>query len=145
MACCPFGSKTLSELLLVKCWLDPWKRMSMKFGDKFNSLHSRKHIWKCCLQNGNHFVPASMCLDSASQECVDLLQPTSYLLRPGLALGCWDFKSHLCEIWKFCHNWPKKQHKMGLGMSNVPTSLVPTYPCTHIPCTVCTHFQVLFY
>ena len=46
--------------------------------------------------------------------------------RSGLALGCWDFKSHLCEIWKFSHNWPKKQHKKGLDTSNVSS---PLYPC----------------
>ena len=43
----------------------------------------------------------------------------------GLTLGCWDFKSHFCEIWKFCDNWPKKQHKIGLDMSNVSSPLYP--------------------
>ena len=36
----------------------------------------------------------------------------------GLALGSCDFKSHFREIWKFCNYRPKKQHKMGLYMSN---------------------------
>ena len=43
----------------------------------------------------------------------------------GLALGGWDFKSHFCEYWKLCHNWPKEQHKMGLDMSNVSSPLYP--------------------
>ena len=45
---------------------------------------------------------------------------------PGFALGCCDFKSLFCEIWKFCPNWPTKQHKMGVDMSNFQ---VPRY-CT---------------
>ena len=39
----------------------------------------------------------------------------------GLVLGCWDFKSHFGEIWKFC-NWPENQHKMGLDVFK------PLYP-----------------
>ena len=47
------------------------------------------------------------------------------LTRLGFMLGCCDFKSHFRRIWKFCHNWPKKQHEMGLDMSNVSSSLYP--------------------
>ena len=29
---------------------------------EIHTFHSRKSIWKCCLENGVHFVSASMCL-----------------------------------------------------------------------------------
>ena len=44
-------------------------------------------------------------------------------VNSGLALACYDIKSHFCEIWKFCHNWPKMKHKMGLDTSNVSSPL----------------------
>ena len=34
---------------------------SVEFQSKFKHFHSMKYIWKCCLENGGHFVPASMC------------------------------------------------------------------------------------
>ena len=37
----------------------------------------------------------------------------------GLALGCWDFKSHFHEFGNFVIIDLKKQHKMGLDMSSV--------------------------
>ena len=27
----------------------------VKFELMYNDFHSRKYIWRCCLQNGNHF------------------------------------------------------------------------------------------
>ena len=60
-----------------------------------------------------------------------LTAPSHYLNQcgPGLAQGCCDFKFHFRfrEVWKFRHNWPKKQHKMGLDMSNVLSPLY-TFP-----------------
>ena len=41
---------TLSEPVIVYCQLDPKEHISMKFDLKFKSFHSRKCIWKCCLQ-----------------------------------------------------------------------------------------------
>ena len=72
----------------------------------------------------------------------------------GLALGC-DFKSHFHEISKFCHTWPKKQHKMGLDMSNVSRpmysfpspflwgDLVNTNPAAVVSCTVETLYNTI--
>ena len=34
----------------------------MKFWLRNNDFHSRKNVWKCRLEHGGHFVPASMCL-----------------------------------------------------------------------------------
>ena len=34
---------------------------SVRFTSKFGHFHSRKYIWKCPLQNGNHFVSALIC------------------------------------------------------------------------------------
>ena len=33
----------------------------MKCKWKYQCFHSRKCLWKCCLQNGDHFVQVSMC------------------------------------------------------------------------------------
>ena len=45
------------------------------------------------------------------------------LYYTGFELGCCDLKSHVCETCKFRHNWPKKQHKLGLDMSNFSSPL----------------------
>ena len=62
MACHLFSTKPLSEPTLAYCSLDPQEQISVKFKSKYNDIHSRKSIWKCCLQNVNHFVLAPMCL-----------------------------------------------------------------------------------
>ena len=40
----------LSEQIMVCCQLRPKENVVMKFSLKFKSFHSRKCIWKCCLQ-----------------------------------------------------------------------------------------------
>ena len=32
-----------------------------KISNQSSYIHPRKCIWRCCLENGGHFVPASMC------------------------------------------------------------------------------------
>ena len=79
---------------------------------------------------------ASHWLGASLESALCIIRPcdTRWCHRTsGLVLGCWDFKSHFHEILKFFHNWPEKQHKMGLDTSTVS-----------IPLT-CTLFQVLFY
>ena len=61
MACRLFRAKPLSEPMQTYYQSDLKKFSLMKFYLKFKSFHSRKCIWKCCLQNGGHFVSASMC------------------------------------------------------------------------------------
>ena len=53
-ACPPFGAKTLSESKLTHCLWDPYETTSVKFESKYNNFHSRKLIWKCYMQSGNH-------------------------------------------------------------------------------------------
>ena len=61
MACHLFWAKPLSEPMLPYCQLDPKEHISVKFCLKFESFHSSKCTWKCCLGNGGHFVSSSMC------------------------------------------------------------------------------------
>ena len=61
MACRLFGDNPLSEPIMVYCQLKPKEHISMKFYLKFKGFHSRKCIWRCCLQNGGHLVSAPMC------------------------------------------------------------------------------------
>ena len=56
MAYCLFGAKPLSDWML-----DSYEQISVKFESKRNNFHSRKQIWIWPLQNGGHFVLASMC------------------------------------------------------------------------------------
>ena len=44
-----------------KLLIGPLGTTSMKFYSEFKLFHSRKCIWKCSLENGIHFVSASMC------------------------------------------------------------------------------------
>ena len=41
--------------MLADCHSDPWKQTSVKFQSQYKYFHSRKHIWKCGLQNITHF------------------------------------------------------------------------------------------
>ena len=61
MACRLFGTKPLPEPMVAYYQLGPWELISVKFGYEFHHFHSRKCIWKCRLQNGSHYVLASMC------------------------------------------------------------------------------------
>ena len=36
------------------------EQTSVKLGSQYKVVIPEKHIWKCCLQNGNHFVWAPM-------------------------------------------------------------------------------------
>ena len=54
------GAKWLSEPMLEYYQLDPWEQTLMKFQSKSIHFHSRKSIWNCRLENGGHFVSASM-------------------------------------------------------------------------------------
>ena len=57
MACRLFGAEPFSEPVLAYCFK---KDISMKFETKYDDCNLRKRIWKCPLQNGGHFVPASV-------------------------------------------------------------------------------------
>ena len=61
MACCLFSTKPLSKPMLDYCQWDNWEHISMKFESKCDDFHTRKGVWKCCLEDGGHFVSASMC------------------------------------------------------------------------------------
>ena len=54
MACRLFGAKSLPELMLTYCQLDPEEQTSVKFKSKYKTFHSRKCTWKCRLRNGGH-------------------------------------------------------------------------------------------
>ena len=60
MACLLLDAKPSPESVLNYCQLHPKKHISLKFHFKNKRFHSRKLIWKCHLQNCNHFVLASM-------------------------------------------------------------------------------------
>ena len=40
-------------------WIEPLGTNSVKFQSKFMHFHSRKCIWKCCLQNDVYFISVS--------------------------------------------------------------------------------------
>ena len=56
MACRLFGAKPWSEPMLYYCQLEPQEQTSLKLYLKFEHFHSRKCVWKCCLENVGHFV-----------------------------------------------------------------------------------------
>ena len=61
MACRLFGTKPLPEPILAYCQSDTWEQISVKFQSEFYHFHSRKCILSCRLENGSHFVQASIC------------------------------------------------------------------------------------
>ena len=50
MACDLLDAKPLSEPILAYCRLNPSEQTSLEFSLKFKKFHSKKCIWKCCLQ-----------------------------------------------------------------------------------------------
>ena len=80
------GAKPLSEPMLVNCQLDPQEQTSGKFELKYEDFHWR--TWKCItklrLQNGGHFVSASMWYtakghrDDVSNESTCCTNPTMH-------------------------------------------------------------------
>ena len=61
MVCCLVGAKPFSEPVLKYYWFNSKEQSSIKFQLKFKHFHSRKYMSKYPLQNGVHFVLASMC------------------------------------------------------------------------------------
>ena len=61
MVCRLFRIMPLSEPMPPYCQLEPKEHISVKFYWKSKSFYSRKSTQICCLQNGGHFVSASMC------------------------------------------------------------------------------------
>ena len=51
---------TNAESLLI----GPLENTSEKFWLKFQHFYSRKYVWECRLESGDHFVSASMCLSA---------------------------------------------------------------------------------
>ena len=49
-----YSTKPLSEPMVVYYPFDPWEQISVKFELKKKSL-TMKWVWKCRLQNGDHF------------------------------------------------------------------------------------------
>ena len=100
MACCLFGTKPLSEPMLGYYQLDHKEQTSVKFWSKYKTFHSRKHIWKYWLWNGEHFVPGR-CVNYIYQ--VVKLRPTSIV--------CW---CHQCESVMLCY-----VYKIALSSANL--------------------------
>ena len=41
--------------------MEPWAHISAKFESKYTDILSRRDIWKCRLQSGDHFPEGSLC------------------------------------------------------------------------------------
>ena len=50
----------LSLYWLIVNWIF-WNRFQWNLNENQTNFRSIKWIWKCCLQNGSHFVSSSMC------------------------------------------------------------------------------------
>ena len=60
---------------------------AVKFESKYTWFHLTKYIWKCRLQNGNHFVHASMCQYS-SKLCISCRCSTMIDWCVNALMGC---------------------------------------------------------
>ena len=78
MSCRLDGAKPLSKPMLEYCQLDPKEQTSMKFQSEFKHFHSRKCTSKCRLQNGVHFVSASMSYDTRRRLRIGGADTSSY-------------------------------------------------------------------
>ena len=55
------GDKPLPEPVMTNHQLCSSEQTLVKYQSKYKHFHSQKCAWKCCLQNGVHFVQASCC------------------------------------------------------------------------------------
>ena len=56
MACRFLGAKPLPETVLTYCYLEHMIKLQGNF-NKDTAICHRKNIWKCILENGEHFLP----------------------------------------------------------------------------------------
>ena len=75
--------------------------------------------FKCIFLNENDRIPILFSLKFVPGSPIDI---ESALVQAGLALG---FQVPLLWNLEICHNWPKKQHKMGVDTSNVSSPWCP--------------------
>ena len=123
------GAKPLSEPLLEYCWLDPQEQSSVKFQLKITHFHSRKCIWKCCLEKWWPFCTGLKVLNLVSRCRHSWLNPRA---------------SAMCQVcFKFPCGWnrdPTEKYKQtfypmpmelvgDMGMALSVRMLV--HPCHH--------------
>ena len=73
MACSLISESPLSKPMLLYCQLDPWEQISLKFELKSQHFHSRKCIWKCCLQILAAILSPPQCVNSQDVHHIDCL------------------------------------------------------------------------
>ena len=83
------SAEPLSKPMLAYCWLDPWEQTWLKFDTKYNDLHTRKLIRKCCLLNGSYLISISI-----YYECRLILVFQDLPEHP----GCWRSPIPSCGI-----------------------------------------------
>ena len=96
---CGYGGYLLPLLAAhSSCQLDPGEQTSVKLYSEFSLFHSRKCIWKCCLENVSHFVLASVCQQGCSCHSVRQLE---MLLK---FFSCYGYNK-ICHFNSFGHEW----------------------------------------
>ena len=90
MACRLFGTKPLSQPMLVYCQLDSWEQTSVKFKSELYHFRSRKCIWNCRLPKwrpfcpgGDEFTDSGRCFQSTQRT----LMITSHVNCNGILLN----------------------------------------------------------
>ena len=79
MACRLFGTKSLSQPMLVYCQSDPWEQISVEFQSKYQTFHSGKYIWKYRLSKWRPFCPGGGGGGGGGRRWVDTKRQTLYL------------------------------------------------------------------
>ena len=97
----------------------PRGQSSVRFELKYKKFLSRKWIWKCCLQNGGHFVSASMWSQHFSLDCCHFTNeyhhpPLTLLLYLGPISAVWH------SVFKIVSAYICKPHYLFLSSVNLP-------------------------
>ena len=95
----PVGAKPLPEPILTDRQLDHLEQTSVKFESKYQTFHSWKCIWKCCVQNCGHFVQGRWVKQTVSGRGWEVGIPSVSLLMVGSP-------SHYDNMLWLC-SWPK--------------------------------------
>ena len=139
--------RALSKLSLTHCYTERWEQISMKLKSIYNKFHTSKWMWISRLQNGGHFVSASI-YQTCDRACVTyMLDYFLYINARIFQIRCkWSFYGN---IWFNRYNTPimsmwrtlpltiswhmssilrYSQHETFISAMNLPIAITYTLP-----------------
>ena len=136
------GNKPLTHPMLTCCQWKSWEQIPVKFESKYNNFHiqlfssifhSRKLIWKCCLQNDGHLVHALIFSPLWPSGTIWWQRIESTLVQ--VMAWCLMAPSHyLNQCWLLIHEVQRHSPESNFTMRTQVTSLYLSLKITLLKC-----------